>query len=660
MKISHAIFTGLLLSGISVAVSGPNDRQPTDPKSISSPANPNAKPIPVEDLYVTRLIDSASLSPDGADVAITTNLTGRTNLWRVSATGSWPVQLVNSDDRQAEPMWAPDSRRIAYSQDKGGNELYDIYVISREGGSATNLTNTPDIREQHPVWSHDGRWIGCIYKPKQAPSYDVAIIDVATHKLRKLTEEKDPQQNWDVITFSPDNRTLYANRGTVAGDAGDVYAIDVASGQQTNLTTHAGKQLNIGTDVSRDGKSILISSNRKGGYQNVALLDIFSKQLTWVTDTQWEAAAGAFSSDGAKFTYTINADGRSDLYVGSRQGQSTKLNLPPGVNNTLTPQLFSPDGRHILFQHEAMNTPNDLWVYDLEAQRPRQLTHMGVANLTPESIPGSELIHYRTFDGKIITAILRMPFNLKRDGSNPAIIFPHGGPTGQTVDSWSRWSNALVTQGYVVLMPNPRGSTGYGMDFQRANYQDLGGGDLKDEMAGLDWLVQTGYVDARKLGVFGGSYGGFMTLMLVAKEPDKFAAAIDMFGPLDWYSMLKNSDPLLSQYIHGLLGDPEKDRKVYEDDSPIKYAANIRVPLLVLQGENDARVPKEETEQLVDLLKKRGNVVDVVYYPEEGHGFDKLEHQIDAARRIVGWFQKYLPTSASAATKSAIAASSTP
>jgi len=643
MRFLRVVTVAIALGGLAAAVSGPNDRQITDPKSIISAANQNAKPVAVEDLYVTRLIDTAALSPNGAEVALTTNLTGRTNLWKISAEGSWPVQILNSDDRQAEPTWSPDSRWIAYSQDKGGNELWDIYVISSEGGSPTNLTDTPDIREQHPVWAHNGKLIACSYKPKQAPSYDLAVIDVATHKLHKLTEEKDPQQNWDVIAFSPDDGTLYANRTSVGFDAGDVYAVDVASGKQTNLTPHEGKQLHVGADVSPDGKTILMTSNEKGGYLNLALLDAATRKFHWVTDTQWEVTAGAFSPDGAHFTYGVNADGRSTLYLGDvRSGQPTKLELPPGVNTTLTPQQFSPDGRQILIEHEAMNTPNDLWVYDIGTHRAKQLTHMAVASLTPQTIPPSELVHYKSFDGKIITAVLRMPFNLKRDGSNPAIIFPHGGPTGQTVDSWSRWSNALATRGYIVLMPNPRGSTGYGMDFQRANYQDLGGGDLKDEMSGLEWLLDTGYVNARKVGVFGGSYGGFMTLMLVAKEPEKFAAAVDLFGPLDWYTMLEHSDPLLNQYVRNLLGDPDKDRKVYEQNSPIKYIQNIRVPLLVLQGDNDPRVPKEETEQLVEVLKKRGNVVEVVYYPDEGHGFDKLEHQIDAARRIVGWFGKYL------------------
>jgi dipeptidyl aminopeptidase/acylaminoacyl peptidase len=358
--------------------------------------------------------------------------------------------------------------------------------------------------------------------------------------------------------------------------------------------------------------------------------------------------AGAFSPKGKQFSYLINADGRSTLFLGdTASGRSSAIDLPVGINSTMSVQQFSKDGRFLLLQHEAMNTPGDLWLYDTVSKKPQQVTHTAIAGLGPDTLPPSDLIHYKTFDGKIISAFLRLPFNAKPDGSQPAIIFPHGGPTGQTNDGWTRWSNVLAANGYIVLMPNPRGSSGYGIDFQKANYQDLGGGDLKDEVAGLDWLMQTGYVDPKKVGVYGGSYGGYMTLMLASKEPSRFAAAVDLFGPLDWYSMMKHSDPLLQQYIVSLLGDPEKDRKVYEDTSPIKYVGQIKAPMLVLQGENDPRVPKEETEQVESILKKQGNVIEVVYYPDEGHGFDKLEHQIDAGRRIVQWFDKYLKSSPS-------------
>jgi dipeptidyl aminopeptidase/acylaminoacyl peptidase len=644
MKSTVAIVFGLVLSiQCAGAVSGPNDRKATDPKSVQSKSNPAVRPVAVEELFGTRLLAGAALSPDGKEIVLTTNLTGRSNLWKTSSEGFWPVQLVQSDDRQFEPTWSPDGGWIAYAQDKGGNELWDVYVISRAGGTPVNLTNTADIREQHPLWSHDGKTLACIYKPKESPSYDIAIIDVASHKLKKLTDEKDLQFAWDVVGFSPDDRTIYANRGNQTGDVDDVYAIDVASGKATNLTPHEGKRVVAANDVSGDGKTLLVTNDEKGGFQNLALLDTGTKKMTWVTDTQWEIQAGAFSPDGKHFTYLENADGRSTLFFGdTATAHSTAIALPAGINSVMSVQEFSKDGRYLLVRHEAMNTPADLWLYDTQSKQSKQITHTAMAGLGPESIPASELIHYTSFDGKMISAYLRLPFNIKADGTNPAVIFPHGGPTGQTADGWTRWSNALAVNGYIVLMPNPRGSSGYGLEFQRANYQDLGGGDLKDEIAGLEWLMKTGYVDPKKVGVFGGSYGGYMTLMLAAKESQRFASAVDMFGPLDWYSMMKNSDPSLQQYIVGLLGDPEKDRRVYEDTSPIKYVEQIKAPMLVLQGENDPRVPKEETEQVVSLLKKRGNVIDVVYYPDEGHGFDKLEHQMDAGRRIVQWFDKYL------------------
>jgi len=210
------------------------------------------------------------------------------------------------------------------------------------------------------------------------------------------------------------------------------------------------------------------------------------------------------------------------------------------------------------------------------------------------------------------------------------------------VDYWNTDVAALASRGYICIAPNPRGSTGYGLDFQKANFQDLGGGDLKDEIAGVEFLKATGYVDPKKIGITGGSYGGFMTLMAVGKVPDIWAAAMELYGIIDWSTMLKSSDPPLNEYLKALLGSPEQNRKIYDADSPISYIRNERAPLLVLQGDNDPRVPKEEAQQVVDILKKEGHLVDVHYYPNEGHGFVKRENQIDSIRRTIAWFDQYL------------------
>jgi dipeptidyl aminopeptidase/acylaminoacyl peptidase len=257
-------------------------------------------------------------------------------------------------------------------------------------------------------------------------------------------------------------------------------------------------------------------------------------------------------------------------------------------------------------------------------------------------MPESLVVHYPSFDGKIISALMWIPFNLKRDGTNPALVLPHGGPTGQVQDYWSPRVAALVSRGYICIAPNVRGSTGYGIEFQKANYQDLGGGDLQDEVYAAKFLQATGYVDPKKIGITGGSYGGFMTLMAIGKTPDVWAAAVEEYGIINWMTMLQHSDPQLQQYLKALLGNPIKDRKAYERASPITFIHDTKAPLLVLQGVNDPRVPQEEAVQVVEMLRKDGKVVEAQYYPDEGHGFEKRENKIDATRRTVAWFDKYL------------------
>jgi dipeptidyl aminopeptidase/acylaminoacyl peptidase len=628
-----------------LASSSPDDRAITDPKSISSEPNVGAHPVPIEDLYYTRSSSDAAWSPDGKEVVLTTDLSGRQNLWKVTASGGWPLQLAQSDDRQFGSAWSPDGKWIVYQQDKGGNEMWDLYAVPSEGGEPVNLTNTPDIREQGPLWSHDGKTISFGYKPKDSPVYDIALLDWETRKVRKLTNEATKNHAWGAVAWTADDKTIFANRSEISGEnESDVYAIDVASGKAENLTPHQGKILFSASSVSPDGRTLLITSDQKNGANNVALLDVGTKKLTWVTDLKWEAQSGNFSPDGKSFTYLINEDGRTDIYLANSSTLRTeKIDFPSGLNYfSGNPTPFSSDGNRLLVGHESSTRPGDIWVYDLSAHSPKQLTYSAIASLETLPMPSAQIVHYKTFDGKIISALLWMPFNLKRDGSNPAIVLPHGGPTGQTVEYWNPEVAALVSRGYICVAPNVRGSTGYGIAFQKANYQDLGGGDLQDEVYATKFLEATGYVNPKKIGITGGSYGGYMTLMAVGKTPKIWAAGVEEYGIINWFTMLQHEDALLQEYEKSLLGDPGKDRKIYESDSPITFIHDIKAPLLVLQGENDPRVPKEEAQQVVESLKKDGKTVDVHYYSNEGHGFEKRENRIDAIERTVAWFDKYL------------------
>ena len=626
------------------ASTGPDDRPITDPKSVVSSSNASARPAPIDDLYYTKSVFGAAWSPDGQQIAFTSDIAGRFNLWKVGASGGWPLQLTQSDDRQYGAVWSPDGKWIVYQQDRAGDELWDLYAVPSDGGEIINLTNTPAIREESPRWSHDGSTIAFAYKTKDGSQYDIALLNWSTRKVQLLTHEQQPGYAWNVVAWSSDDKTIYAGRVNPPYTDADVYRIDVATAKMENLTAHQGTIRYLGSSLSPDGKTLLLSSDAKGGFMNVALLDVATKKLTWVTDLKWETYSGNFSPDGKRYTYIVNEDGVIDAYLVDRStNHADKVDLPHGLNAfSGNPNEFAPQSDRVIVSHEASNQPADLWVYNLRPRHADQLTFSAIASLRATPLPPSQIVHYKSFDGKIITALLWVPFNLKRDGSNPAIVLPHGGPTGQMVDYWNTDVAALASRGYVCIAPNPRGSTGYGLDFQKANFQDLGGGDLKDEIAGVDFLKATGYVDPKKLGIFGGSYGGFMTLMAIGKTPDLWAAAVDEYGIINWSTMLKSSDPSLNEYLKALLGDPEQNRKVYEEDSPITYIRREKAPLLVLQGDNDPRVPKEEAQQVVDILKKEGRVVDAHYYPNEGHGFVKRENQIDSIRRTIGWFDQYL------------------
>ena len=634
-----AIFCSLLCFA-----SGPADRQPTDPKSISSQSNPSAKPVPIDDLFFSRRVSSPAWSPDGKTIVFTTNLTGRNNLWLVNSNGGWPLQLTVSDDRQNSATFSRDGKWIVYQQDFGGHEYYDVFAVPSGGGTPINITNTPDISETDPTFSPDGKSLALNYKPKTASSTDVAIMNWNSRRLKKLTNEQSKDHEWSLVDWSPDGRYIYANRIFVGFTDASVFRIDVATGQQEELTPHQGQATILARSVSSDGNTVSITSNQKGGYNNAGLLDVASKRITWITDTQWDATAGDFSRDGKRVTYDINADGVDMLHIYDiASKKSVTVPMPVGLTSTAgNPTAFSPDGKSLIVVHQDPQRPSDFWIYDLASGKPRQLTYSAIAGLNPSDLPSAQVISYKSFDGQMISAFLWMPYNLKRDASNPAVVLPHGGPAGQMTAYFNSTAAALSSRGYVCIAPNVRGSTGYGVEFQKGNYQDLGGGDLQDEVYATKFLIDSGYVDAKKIGITGGSYGGFMTLMAVGRTPDVWAAAVEQYGIIDWYTMLQHEDPMLQQYERTLLGDPEKDRAKYEASSPIKYIRDEKAPLLVLQGENDIRVPKEEAEQVVEILKKEGRTVDAHYYPAEGHGFSKRENQIDALKRTVAWFDKYL------------------
>ncbi|OLC22631.1 MAG: hypothetical protein AUH36_01445 [Chloroflexi bacterium 13_1_40CM_55_7] len=530
--------------------------------------------------------------------------------------------------------------------DYDGDEQWDIFLVSPSTGQVVNLTNTREIAEESPTWSPDGRYLAYMVKPKTSSVFEIDVYDTLMRETRHLTSGTAKNKMNVSPIWSRDGKWIVYTQQQAKGTDSNIFVAEVANGKSTLLTPHQGEQLYAANDFSPDGKQVLITANAANGYDNVALLDIASTKISWLTQDKWEISGGNFSSDSKSITWTANVDGNTDIYLHDiASGKTTSLPLPKGVNQVGGAEsAFTRNGSRLLYYHNGPNAPNDVWIYSLADDKTRQITHALVAGVRAEDMVEPFLVHYPSRDGKwTISALVYVPYNLPRQAVSPAIVYVHGGPTSQTVNSFSRIIQYMVNQGYIVIAPNYRGSTGYGKEFQQANLFDMGGGDLQDVLAAADWIKQTGYVDPKKLILMGGSYGGYMTMMGVTKAPDVWAAGVPIVPFVNWFTEIENEDPVLQQSDLATMGDPVKNKALFEDRSPIYFIDRIKAPLLLLAGGHDPRCPKTEAQQVVDAIKKRGGVVEYKVYENEGHGFARVENQIDAYKRVAEFLKAHVP-----------------
>ncbi|CAL4869707.1 Dipeptidyl aminopeptidase BIII (plasmid) [Asticcacaulis sp. MM231] len=564
------------------------------------------------------------------------------NIWRTELAGSWPRQLTQSDEAQRGLVVSPDGRTLYYLQDHGGDEMYDIWAVPTAGGPAKNITTTADVREFDMLISPGGQIAVVTTKGRAQAQVELALIDLRTLATRPLVSEPDPTFRWSPVAWVSNGKTLIAERANAAGTETGVFAVDRDTGRQTPILAKPDTIFEAG-GASRDGRYIAITTNDGTGRNRAAVYDIATREFRWAQPTPWEQKAGEISPDGRKMLLRTVVDGRSFLSVIDIAAmKETPLPIPPGQSRAAPQNAFSSDSGQVLVARSGADEPTELYAVDIRKMQLRKITNLAMGSLNRSVLPKSTIVTYRSFDGTLVSAIVTMPFNLERRGRAPAVVIAHGGPTSQAQDGFSAEATVLASRGYVVIQPNYRGSTGYGTAFQRANVHDIGNGDLKDLLAAKDFLVASGYVDPNRVGISGGSYGGYLALMALGKAPHAFAAAVETCGVIDWRTMATASDPSLKAFITSLLGELEQNGKLYADASPISYVDNIHVPLLILQGERDTRVPVAQAKQLQAALGAKNAIVETVIYADEGHGLTKREDQLDSLHRTVAWFEKHL------------------
>jgi dipeptidyl aminopeptidase/acylaminoacyl peptidase len=636
-----------LMTVLAQSASLPAPQAITDPKQIvSKPDARVEKNLTIEKLYMTRSVGDSTWSPDGKTVAFICNLSGRNNLWLVPSEGGWPMQLTVSDQRQASPAWSPDGKWIAYTSDYDGDEQWDIFLVSPKTGEVKNITNTREIAEISPMWSPDGRYLAYMVKPKTSSVYEIDVYDTVLRDVKHVTTGTPADLMNGAPIWSKDGKSIFYTQSQAKGTDSNLFVADVETAKSTLLTPHKGEHLYSASDVSPDGKHLLITSNAGNGYDNVGLLDVATKKIRWVTEDKWEISGISFSPDGKSLVYTANVDGNVDIYAYEiATAKVHALALPKGLNfpaGSDTP--FTRDGARLLYSHSGAAAPGDLWVYNVSDGKSHQLTNSLVGGVRAQDMVEPYLVRYPSKDGKwTISAFVYVPYNLPHQAEHPAIVYVHGGPTAQTMNGFSRFIQYMVNQGYLVIAPNYRGSTGYGKEFMQANLFDMGGGDLQDVLAAADWIKQTGYVDPKKVILMGGSYGGYLTMMGVTKAPEVWAAGVPIVPFVNWFTEIQNEDPALQQGDLATMGDPVKNKALYEDRSPINFVDQIKAPLYLLAGGNDPRCPKSEAKQVVDAVKKRGGVAEYKVYEDEGHGFARVENQIDAYKRVADFLKAKVP-----------------
>jgi dipeptidyl aminopeptidase/acylaminoacyl peptidase len=604
-------------------------------EAVVSAARPGVAAYPVDQFVHIRAHSAIGFSPSRSWVAYRSDVTGRSQIWEVPTSGGWPVQLTFADAPVSGAAWARDGATMAFERDSGGDERYHLFSMPSAGGAPARLTAAPEVREQLVGFSDDQRFLAYTSDSGQAGHFELWIRDLAAGRASRVTSDSVSTVGG---VWSHDSRFLALARTNDLANV-DAVLFDVSTGRTRLLTPHTGSKSYTPVAFSPDDRELLLISDARDGIGRLAIVTLGADSLRWLGTGSWPVEAAGWSVRGS-IAYSENADGRITTYLMRRDG-SSRRRIGPRQGATAFEE-FSSDGQLVLFSHSDATRPSDLWVQDVGRDSSWQLTYALAGGVDPSNLAPAALVHYPTFDGRKISAFVNVPFNLQKDGSNPAIVLVHGGPSGQWTDAFSRDVAYYANHGYVVIRPNVRGSTGYGKAFEDLNNLDWGGGDLKDLVAAADYLVATGYVARSKIAVLGGSYGGYLTLAALAFTPERWAAGVDLYGISSIVTLAQTTEPRLLPYLIREMGSLATNQALMRERSPLFRAQAIRAPLLILQGDNDPRVPLAESRQIADAVRRRGGIADLIVYPGEGHGFHKLEDRLDGMRRAVEFLDRYV------------------
>lgn len=623
-------FLSLIILLLALGCQGPSGTDGRSAKDIQQ--------YTIEQFMDNTSYGGGAFSPEESKILVTSNASGIYNAYEIPVEGGEPAALTNSDSSSVFAIsYFPEDERLLFSMDDNGNEIYHLFVRETDG-SVRELTPGPQARATFYGWARDEESFYYGYTNRDPRLTDIYEMDLTT------MEPKMIYQNDEAYTFggiSGDEQHMVLLEPINTNDS-KLYLYAFADGSMTEVSQEqAGYSP---ADFSVDSKSLYYLTDAGGEFQYLMRYDIATGEREKVLEADWDISYAYFSRNGKYRVVGINEDAQTVVQVTDMEN-GEPVEFPSFENGNITSVNISDSEELMSFYVGSSGSPSNLYIYEFETSEHRRLTDALNPEIDPDDLVTAEVVRYESFDGLEIPAIYYRPHQASPQSQVPALVWVHGGPGGQSRQSYQPLIQYLVNHGYAVLAVNNRGSSGYGKTFYRMDDRRHGEEDLKDCVWGKKWLAEQSYIDSAKIGIIGGSYGGFMVMAAMTRTPEAFDVGVDIFGVTNWLRTLKSIPPWWESFKDALyqeMGDPAQDSVRLYNISPLFHADKIQNPVMVLQGAQDPRVLKVESDEIVAAVKENDVPVEYVVFEDEGHGFVKKENQIEAYSRILEFLNQYL------------------
>lgn len=586
---------------------------------------------PISDYLQIRAAGANGFSADGSTVLVSSNLPGISQLFTVASDGGEPVQITNLDEPvSGSYMPVGDDILLAYSE--GGNERTQIHLL--RDGEIRPLVVDPAFIHNPGGITRDASLLAFTSNRRNGTDFDVYVMDMASGEQRCLFA---PGGWCSAGGFSPDGKWLAVSKLTERNGDNELHLVSVADGSSFEVAQHDEEASISSAAWLADSSGFCFTTDIGSEFEQVARFDMKTRQWEAVLQRDWDSSI-SIDWNSKYLAVRLNADGFTQIELFDPASMKSLGEFPLPEKGITGPLRFSQDSTKACYTFVSASEPGDAWVYDFETRETTRLTN-SPCDVPRETFVHPELHRYESFDGESIPAFVFRP---KAGEPAGVVVTIHGGPESQYVPSFNPITQYLVAQGFAVVAPNVRGSTGYGKRFHHLDDVRKRLDSVKDLASLHSWLKAMPEVDANRVALMGGSYGGYMVLAGLAFQPELWAAGVDVVGISSLVTFLENTSAYRRRFREREYGSLERDREFLLEASPITKVDEIRAPLLIIHGANDPRVPLSEAEQIHKILSEKGVECELLVYHDEGHGLAKLKNRMDAYPKVADFLHRVL------------------